>query len=272
MINVNNKIEHIMDSSKYTLRRVLQTTKYTIVYHAFDEKLKIDVVIKENNGPIGFNLIQNEYNCLRRLNHPNIIKLIDSHIDIDKMSAYIVVEYIEKGDLFNYRIKYNHAFTEQTCIILIKKIIDVLQYCLSSGICHKDIKLENILVRNNGNALDIVLIDFGLSYICEDDEKIFNIFNATGSMGYIAPELLLYNKCNEKCDVWSIGVLLFIILYGEVPFNSNSDIINRQFIFPRTRYVSDEVKDCINKIFTVNPNDRPSLNEITKYPCFEGLN
>ena len=80
------------------------------------------------------------------------------------------------------------------------------------------------------------------------------------------------NKCNEKCDVWSIGVLLFIILYGDVPFHSNSDIINRQFIFPRTRYVSDEVKDCINKIFTVKPNDRPSLNEITTYPCFEGLN
>ena len=261
-----------MDSSKYKLRRVLQTTKHTTVYHAFDEKLKIDVVIKENNNLIGFNLIQNEYNCLRRLNHPNIIKLIDSHIDINKMLAYIVVEYIEKGDLFNYRIKYNHAFTEQTCIILIKKIIDILQYCLSSGICHKDIKLENILVRNNGNALDIVLIDFGLSYICEDEKKIFNIFGKTGSMSYIAPELLLYNKCNEKCDVWSIGVLLFIILYGEFPFDSNSDIINRQFIFPRTRYVSEEVKDCINKIFTVNPNDRPSLNEITKYPCFEGLN
>ena len=85
----------------------------------------------------------------------------------------------------------------------------------------------------------------------------------------------MHNKADSKFEHFNMRffcyILLFIILYGEVPFHNNLDIINRKFIFPRTRYVSDEVKYCINKIFTVIPNDRPSLNEITKYACFEGL-
>ena len=160
------------------------------------------------------NLIR-EIETLSMVDHPNIVKYYETYDD-DKF-FHIIMEYCTGGELFEKVIKKN-SFDEVSVRSLIFKISSAVHHCHSLGIVHRDLKPENILFENNTDFSDIKIIDFGLSrkVLTGDDLK-----SIVGSPFYVAPEVL-QGKYDNKCDIWSIGVLAFCLLAGKPPFYSEN--------------------------------------------------
>ena len=161
-----------------------------------------------------------EISVLKELEHPNIIKIFEYYID--EHYHYIVTELVTGGELYDTIVKFQ-KFNEKKAAYIMLQILSALNYLHSKGIVHRDIKPENILVVKpdkaskktlNDDEINIKIIDFGASNFFKSNE-ILTL--KVGSPYYIAPEVL--NKCyNEKCDIWSAGVVLYVMLTGNFPF------------------------------------------------------
>ena len=208
------------------------------------------------------NTIENEISILKQLNHVNIMKLFD--VIGTKNYLYLILEYIEGISLLEkIQDSPNKKIPENECKILFRQIVKAILYCQNKNICHRDIKLENILVLKDNT---IKVIDFGFAIKCEQDEYQ-NLF--CGTTTYMAPEIV--NKENYipyYSDIWSLGVLLYTMLYGNFPFQGKTDedlfnaINNIEFNFPTDDNVSKEVKLLLQKIFIFEPSKRLPLLDI----------
>ena len=157
-----------------------------------------------------------EIQVLKILDHPNIIKIFKGFEDAKNF--YIVMEYCEGGELFQ-KLLQRHSFTENEAAKIMYQLLSAVAYCHSQNVIHRDLKPENILIEGNSEELMIKVGDFGNSAIFEVKSKISGIF---GSLFYLAPEVL-DNKYDEKCDEWSCGIILYVLLTGQPPFNGKSD-------------------------------------------------
>ena len=262
------------------------TTRYThiedIIYSTFcvismyyDTNTNKKVIVKKNKSFDDYHMIINEINCLQRLNHSNIINMINHYIDDESKSAIIVLEYIDGFDMFDFRQKNPHSFTENIISIFIKELLETIKYCHTQGVCHRDIKLENIMIINCCGKIQFKLIDFGLSIISNNGS--FNMNQICGSPNYIPPEILLSHKdyfYNEKCDIWNIGVVAYCLLFNMSPFGGKTDsitkynIIKNDIIFnDDVRHISDEMKDLITQLLCKNPSYRITIDDALKHPA-----
>ena len=208
------------------------------------------------------NTIKNEINILKQLDNVNVMKLYED-INTPKY-LYLVMEYINGISLLETIKKdKNHYFEEKRAIKIFIQIVKGISYCQSKNICHRDIKLENILLINN----DIVkIIDFGFA-VKTNKETYQKLFCGTPS--YMAPEIVNKEKyIAQYSDLWSLGVLFFAMLYGRFPFRAKTQeelfvkINEANVIFPDDIEVNYKIKDLLRKIFVVIPTQRISLNEI----------
>ena len=158
----------------------------------------------------------NEINILKDLDHPNILKMYEFFED-DKR-YYIVTDICKGGELFD-EIVARGKFTEKDASVLMKQVLGCINYCHTNNIVHRDLKPENILLESNKAFDQIKIIDFGTSLVIQDGEKLDE---KLGTPYYIAPEVLAKNY-GSKCDIWSCGVITYIILSGIPPFNGASD-------------------------------------------------
>ena len=138
----------------------------------------------------------------------------------DDKRFYLVTELCQGGELFEAITKRTH-FNEQVAASIIKQILSAIAYCHSKSIVHRDLKPENILLEDKKDDGDfqIKVIDFGASMRFDPSKKMNQVF---GTAYYIAPEILKL-EYNEKCDVWSVGVILYILLSGKPPFGGEND-------------------------------------------------
>ena len=223
------------------------------------------------------NKFNNEINIMREINHPNIIKLYE--IYEDQRHIDLVMEECLGGELFDRimeRIQEKKIYNEKEASIIFKQIMKGVEYCHSKGIVHRDLKPENILFLTKEENSPIKIIDFGLSKIF--GEKINNKFLSTkvGTAYYVSPEIL-EGKYNEKCDIWSCGVILYIILSGTPPFNGENDIeiykkiSHKKFTFPEKEWqnISENAKDLIKKMLTIDVNKRINAEEVLNHPWFK---
>uniref|UniRef100_A0A0K8VG67 Calcium/calmodulin-dependent protein kinase type 1 n=1 Tax=Bactrocera latifrons TaxID=174628 RepID=A0A0K8VG67_BACLA len=160
--------------------------------------------------------LENEIRVLRRLAHPNIVQLLETFED--KWKVYLVMELVTGGELFD-RIVEKGSYTEKDASDLIRQILEAVDYMHEQGVVHRDLKPENLLYYSPNNDSKIMISDFGLSKM--EDSGI--MATACGTPGYVAPEVLAQKPYGKAVDVWSIGVISYILLCGYPPFYDEND-------------------------------------------------
>ncbi|CAG9328081.1 unnamed protein product [Blepharisma stoltei] len=208
-----------------------------------------------------------EMRILRNLDHPNIIKIIEL-IENDQ-TINIVTELCTGGELFE-RIVQNRNFSENAAANWMYQILSGLIACHGEGIVHRDIKPENILFQDKTDTSILKIIDFGIATKIQPEE---NVKQFVGSSYYVAPEVIEGNY-DTKCDIWSCGIILYIMLSGYPPFNGTSEaaiftkIKRGVFTFSGAEWahISKEAKSIIKRMLTSNPIKRPTAKELINDP------
>ena len=216
--------------------------------------------------------LMNEIEILRKLDHPNILKITDFYSL--KTEYNIITEYCQEGELFD-EIKANAPFSEVMAAWYMNQILSAVCYCHSMNILHRDLKPENILIvkRQKNGYHPIKIIDFGTAKVFKKEK---NEHLLIGSAYYIAPEVLSRNY-TELCDLWSCGVIMYILLTGRPPFNGiNEEEIMKKIkegIYDMSRYpwgiISEDAKDLIKGLLQVNPKKRFTAKQALEHKWFK---
>jgi len=214
--------------------------------------------------------LKSEIQILIKLDHPNIIKLYEIYENDNYI--YLVMELCTGGELFDRIIQKTEEgkqFTEKEVAKIFQQMMSAINYCHSNKIVHRDLKPENLLLASQDENSPIKVIDFGMSRIFNDKQAMFD---KVGTAYYISPEVL-DGFYDEKCDIWSAGVILYILLCGYPPFNGNDDdeifesIKKRKFVYPDAEWakISGEAKDLINKMLS-EPLNRLTAEQVLGHP------
>ena len=222
-----------------------------------------------------------ETDLMKKLNHPNITKILEVFEDDDYI--LISMEYINGGNLFSF-VKKRRKLSEKTAKYLFKQIILGIQHIHSHKIVHRDIKLENILIDLNNN---IKICDFGIGKILSHNKQL--LYDKCGTPMYMAPEILLSSKNHGyegyPVDIWSAGISLYIMLSGTLPFNlknnesssidgSSENNIELQYSIinnepKHIEKISDEARDLLKGLLNKNPNKRLTIEQILNHPWLQ---
>ena len=203
------------------------------------------------------NMVFNEVAILRALDHPNIIKLHEYYQD--DLNYYIITEFCGGGELFE-RILAQGTISEAQAAEYMRQILSILVYLEEKGIAHRDLKPENFLLSSTSNDAYLKIIDFGSSQFYHPGEIMAS---KVGTPYYIPPEVLKKHY-NYKCDLWSAGVVMYILLCGYPPFGGNTDqeILKRisvgKYSYPSPEWdeISSDAKDLIEKLLCTDVTRR----------------
>lgn len=205
---------------------------------------------------------------MKKLDHPNILRLFE--IFYDEKRYYLVTELCTGGELYDEVIK-RGTYNEKEAATIIKQVLEAVSYCHANFIMLRDIKPDNILIV--GRTDNIKLVEFNASQKFEPGVKISEPY---GSLLYIAPEVLMVDY-DEKCDIWSIGVILYLILSGTAPFDGeNEEEIKKKIIVgdyklnsPEWVNISDEAKDLIMNLLAYDPSQRIKASTALDHEWFK---
>ncbi|AFZ79295.1 protein kinase domain containing protein [Theileria equi strain WA] len=218
-------------------------------------------VIKKSRIENGMRM-KREIQIMKTLDHPNIIKLLEVYEDMEYL--YLVMEMCSGGELFD-RIVKKGSFTEQNAACIMRQIFSAISYCHKRNILHRDLKPENVLYSNSNPDSPVKIIDWGFATKCFKAHKFSSL---VGTPYYVAPEVLLGNY-DKACDIWSAGVILFILLVGYPPFhgNDNSEILKNvrrgcvHFVPNHWSHVSHSAMDLLTRCLSYLPKRRISADE-----------
>jgi calcium/calmodulin-dependent protein kinase I len=199
-----------------------------------------------------------EIAILKKVKHDNIISLLEMFECGDKI--YFVMELVTGGELFD-RIVEKGSYTEEDAKRLVRKITHAIKYLHENDIAHRDLKPENLLVKSLEEDTEVKIADFGLSKVIDQDKMMQT---ACGTPGYVAPEVLNAEGYDKEVDMWSIGVITYILLCGFPPFYSESvpevfeQIMKADYDYPEEYWneISDDAKDFINQLLVVDVSKR----------------
>ncbi|KAL0590020.1 hypothetical protein ABG067_001987 [Albugo candida] len=205
-----------------------------------------------------------EVQVLELLQHPNIVRLRQV-FDCQK-TFYVVMEEMSGGELFD-RIVEKEKYTEKEASAVVHKLAAALLYCHQSGIAHRDLKPENLLYQSSDEDAEIKIADFGLAKLIKTDSLMQT---ACGTPGYVAPEILEGKPYGCEVDVWSLGVIAYILLCGFPPFYDENNaalftsIKSGHFDFPSPYWdsISVSAKDLINKLLVVDAKKRYTAQQV----------
>ena len=238
------------------------------------EKVAIKIMNKNKMDSSDVELMRTEIEILKICQHPNIIRLYDIFENIDYI--YIIMEYCPGGDLFSYLENRNFKVSEERAAILMKKMCDAVFYFQSFfGVIHRDLKPENVLMTSDKDDGDIRILDFGLSKISIPNEKCTEPY---GTLTYCAPEIILDEPYNKEVDMWSLGIMTYLMVSGRLPFNSEDENkIARKIAFDEPDYeknscwktLSCECIDFIKKLLNKDPKKRMIIEDAIKHPWFK---
>lgn len=260
---------------KYNLKELLGTGAFSEVRLAESKEkpgLMFAVKIIDKKALKGKeDSLENEIKVLRRLKHPNIVQLLETFED--KHKVYLIMELVTGGELFD-RIVEKGSYTEKDASDLIRQVLEAVDYMHEQGVVHRDLKPENLLYYSPDEDSKIMISDFGLSKM--EDSGI--MATACGTPGYVAPEVLAQKPYGKAVDVWSIGVISYILLCGYPPFYDENDanlfaqILKGEFEFdsPYWDDISDSAKDFIRQLMCVDVEKRYTCRQALAHPWISG--
>jgi calcium-dependent protein kinase len=259
-----------MIDKDYTIGDVVGSGAFATVrkvYSKTNGQMRALKIIKKQRGQDTARMYL-EVEILKKLIHPNIMQIFEFYED--KKNFYIITEFCDGGELFD-KIVEKGQLNETDAAGIMKQLLSAVSYIHGNQIVHRDLKPENILLDTKKNNI-IKIIDWGTARFFEKNKKMNRI---SGTPYYIAPEVLL-EKYDEKCDVWSCGVIMYILLCGYPPFNADNDneIMNKikigKFSFPEEEWnhISSEAKDMISKMLTYKPSERLSASDCLLHKWF----
>ena len=232
----------------------------------------IKSISKKNLAEKDFTNLIKEVNIISGLSHPNIVNFYETYHD--KHYFHIVMELCEGNDSYQQIVK-KEKCDEKKVVSLIAKVLLGIAHCHSRGVTHRDLKPENILYESNSPDAEIKIIDFGLSRKYSKDVKLHSVL---GTPYYVAPEVLK-GSYDQKCDIWSIGAMTYLLLCGKPPFNGSTDkeifnsILNSDVKFdtPIWNNVSNNAKSFVRLCLEKNSAKRPNVIKALDHPWFTNV-
>ncbi|KFK27772.1 hypothetical protein AALP_AA8G426900 [Arabis alpina] len=257
---------------KYEMGRLLGKGTFAKVYYGKEitngESVAIKVINKDQitkrNGMM--DQIKREIAIMKLVRHPNVVEL--KEVMATKTKIFVVMEFVKGGELFAKVAK--GKLKEDSARRYFQQLISAVEFCHSRGVSHRDLKPENLLLDENG---DLKISDFGLSALPEQLLQDGLLHTQCGTPAYVAPEVLRKKGYDgAKADIWSCGVVLYVLLAGFLPFqdenlmNMYKKIFKADFDFPP--WFSPESKRLISKLLVVNPDKRISIPAIMRTSWF----
>ncbi len=226
-----------------------------------NEKVAVKIIKKHQYDHKEMEYILREMNIMKSVSHPNIVNTVD--IFNSAKYLHIVLEYMAGGELFDI-IADAGNFSEQQASQVTRDIIKGVQYLHLHGIVHRDIKPENVLCITKDWPLHVKIADFGLANFTEDGEVREKTNAMIGTPGYVGPEIVRGQPYGTAVDMWSVGVLLYIMLSGRMPFYGKDDqaclkmIAIGRYEFPDREWktISEEAKSLVRGLLQVDPDKR----------------
>ena len=282
--NISDKCSHIKnhpnDNDKYHYilsRKLIGVGTFSKVYRAIDmnnirnnkNRFNAVKVLKKKNKYYDTKLVEREITTLLKLDHPNIIKL--NRVIETESNVYIIMEYAYGKELFKLLgTKYSNGMDENMVRVIIHSVLNALSYCHSVGVAHRDLKPENIIIDEN---LNLKIVDFGLSAIFGSK---MTAKTSCGTLNYFAPEMIYKEEYNAPAvDVWGVGIMTYACIYVKLPYDG-ANIYDTYRLIKQgppdftDRNISDTLKDFILTILCIDPDKRPTINELLKHSFISG--
>ncbi|KAK1313608.1 Calcium-dependent protein kinase 7 [Acorus calamus] len=265
--------------SRYELGRELGRGEFGITFLCTDKETRDfyackSISKKKLRTAVDVEDVRREVEIMRHMPmHPNIVSLKDTYEDDN--AVHLVMELCEGGELFDRIVARGH-YTERAAALVTRTIVEVVQMCHKHGVMHRDLKPENFLFANKKETAPLKAIDFGLSVFFKPGERFTEI---VGSPYYMAPEVLKRNY-GPEVDIWSAGVILYILLCGVPPFWAETEqgvaqaIIRSVIDFKRDPWpkVSDKAKDLVRRMLDPEPRRRFTAQEVLDHPWLQNIN
>ncbi|GMY06109.1 CBL-interacting serine/threonine-protein kinase 5-like [Fagus crenata] len=257
---------------KYEMGRLLGQGTFAKVYYGknliSNEGVAIKVIHKDHIKREGLmQQIKREISVMSLVRHPNIVEL--KEVMATKGKIFFVMEYVKGGELFAKVAK--GKLKEELARKYFQQLVSAIDFCHSRGVSHRDLKPENLLLDDNE---DLKVSDFGLSAL---PEQLWNdglLHTQCGTPAYVAPEVLRKKGYDgAKADIWSCGVILFVLLSGYLPFQAENvmkmyrKVFKAEYEFPP--WFSTDAKQLISKLLVSDPEKRISIPEIMQNPWFQ---
>jgi len=259
----------------YTFHEKIGTGKFSVVYRATSKADKnaeyaVKVIEKKLLRPEEKEFLLSETSVMKVLDHPNMIKLIDT-VET-KSNIYIITEIVKDGDLFDY-ITTREFLEEYDASFIMKQLLISIYYLHSIGIIHRDIKPENILITlgNNSEVKELKIIDFGFAKLVNDTRKLSE---TCGTPNYVAPEVLRGCGYDKTADVFSLGVIMFLMIRGLLPFDAHDvnvilkNTLRCDMLMEDDHWsnISPEGKDLLSKFLQKDPSQRIDIADALRHP------
>lgn len=256
----------------YMLARELGSGAFSVVklgiHQETGQKTAVKIVSKKKLSEEDYASLLTEIEILRSLDHPHIIKLYETFEEGNDF--YIVTELVEGGELFDRIVSKAH-YNEKGARDLVKLMLETIDYVHQSGYVHRDLKPENLLLMSDKDDSSIKIADFGFA---KRIDELAAKETACGTPGYVAPEILRGDKYGAEVDVWSMGVICYVLLAGYPPFYDEDQkklfrkIKEGRFHFHEDYWcnTSHEAMDLIRKMLTVDQTKRWTAAQLLKHP------
>ncbi|KAK2167205.1 hypothetical protein LSH36_31g04036 [Paralvinella palmiformis] len=258
----SNKFESLTDEEElskrgYAVGSTIGEGTYAKVKRAKSEKLNKNIAIKiidrrRAPGDFQFKFLPRELSVLKKVSHPNIIKV------------YEILEFNAHGDLLDY-ISLRGAIGEDKSRLMFQQLVNAVEYLHNINIIHRDLKCENVLLDQKNN---VKLADFGFARTVPEGDLVSTF---CGSAAYAAPEVLLGKPyLGQAYDVWSLGVILYCMVIGYMPFDDTNikrmirHQTEKKIKFPKNVKVSEDCRELIHRMLDPSPKERATVEDIQK--------
>lgn len=266
-------------ADEYIMGKELGAGTFSVVREATHrvsgERFAIKCIKREQLSADDVAALTLEVAILKQMQHPHIVKLFAVYQE--SAYYYLVTEFMAGGELFD-RIVEKNFYSEREARELVKILLTTIRFCHDADIVHRDLKPENLLLTNKADVADIKLADFGFAKQVHVDGE--GLATACGTPGYVAPEILQARPYGKEVDIWSIGVITYILLCGYPPFHhENQGVLFRkikmgkfEFDSPYWDNVSAEAKNLISRMLVINPIERWTAAQLLDHTWITGAN